>query len=502
MAKGKGDLGKAVFGLVKAGVSRVRGKKPAKQIVREVTQAVRGTTKQAPQAPSRRQAAAVRRRPTTPESAERFYLRPETPAAPRRALPSATSPRVRTQAVSRTDRGTVARAGEAAARQADEAAGAAKRFPRLRRAGKVAAVGVPVAAGATFAIGKLGGRGGGEGYEFIPEDFVVGGGVVPPDSDATADELEAYERISREQALAETGQFDPFATDAMGEGGLGIGGGMGAGAEEDIYGNLRSGFGSWAGNLRGYGTAKGAGLRSTYGELSEQALKDAAEAEAIARAASGDIGRIGRDYSAAATQDIQSPGAGGPTELTGLTPVTGESYDIPGRIADTSQIAADYVLRDLNLTRDDLNFMSGMAKQMGPAYEAQLNENLAMLIADKQFELEQSIFSQQAEDRRAAEANRRQAISDFYDRQLALELMKAERAPKATRPVSAEQIQAGINNLSFDQMQRYMGSFNELMKTGEGKQTLRSLGINPDDPNAFNAYLEREVRAQLSAVGE
>jgi hypothetical protein len=345
-------------------------------------------------------------------------------------------------------------------------------------------------------------EGSGDGYEFIPEDFVAGGGVVPPGPDATEDELEAYEEISREQALAEMGLIDPFATDAMGEGGLGLEGGMGAGMEEDIYGNLRSGFGDYARNLRGYGTAKGAGLRSTYGELSEQALKDAAEAEAIARAASGDIGRIGRDYSAAATQDIQSPGAGGPTELTGLTPVSGESYDIPGRIADTSQIAADYVLRDLNLTRDDLSFMSGMAQQMGPAYEAQLNENLAMLIADKQFELEQSIFSQQAEDRRAAEASRQQSISDFYDRQLALELMRAERAPQATRPVSAEQIQAGINNLSFDQMQGLMSSFNTFMRTEEGKQTLRSLGVNPDDPNAFNAYLEREVRARLSAVGE
>lgn len=508
MAKGKGDLGKAVFGLVKAGVSRVRGKKPAKQIVREVTQAARGTTKRAPSTRPRTNIKYTGQTPqaTTRQLPQRDYMTMLDEAdAPRRALPSATSPRARTQAVSRTDRGTVARAGEAAARQADEAAGAAKRFPRLRKYGKRGAIAAGLAGGATAAIGLLGRDGGGEGYEFIPEDFVAGvpgAGVVPPGPDATEDELAAYEEISREQALAEMGQFDPFATDAMGEGGLGIGGGMGAGAEEDIYGNLRSGFGSWAGNLRGYGTAKGAGLRSTYGELSEQALKDAAEAEAIARAASGDIGRIGRDYSAAATQDIQSPGAGGPTELTGLTPVTGESYDIPGRIADTSQIAADYVLRDLNLTRDDLNFMSGMAKQMGPAYEAQLNENLAMLIADKQFELEQSIFSQQAEDRRAAEANRQQAISDYYDRQLALELMRAERAPQATRPVSAAQIQAGINNLSFDQMQRYMSSFNTLMRDEQGKQTLRALGVNPDDPNAFNAYLEREVRAQLSAVGE
>lgn len=490
MAKGKGDLGKAIFGLGKAVVRRVTSKKPAKQIVREVTEAARSTTRRAPKpAPkpaTRRQVSAVSRRPTTPQ-----YVRPEAPV----------TPRVRTQAVSRTDRGTVSRVGAAPAKQAGGAA-AARRFPRLRKYGKRGLVGASLAGGAVAAIGLLGRDGGGDRYEFIPEDFVVGGGVVPPGPDATADELEAYEKISREQALAEMGQIDPFATDAMGEGGLGMGGGMGTGGEEDIYGNLRSGFGDYAKNLRGYGTAKGAGLRSTYGDLSEQALKDAAEAEAIAQAASGDIGRIGQDYSAAATQDIQSPGAGGPTELTGLTPVSGESYDIPGRIADTSQIAADYVLRDLNLTRDDLNFMSGMAQQMGPAYEAQLNENLSMLIADKQFELEQSIFRQQAEDMRADKASRRQSISDFYDRQLALELMRAERAPRAVRQVSAEQVQAGINNLNFDQMQALMSSFNTLMRDEKGKATLRALRINPDDPNAFNAYLEREVRTQLSAAGE
>lgn len=496
MAKGKGDLGTALFGLGKAVVRRVTSKKPPKQIVREVTEAARGTTRQVP-------------KPATSRQVKSFYVRPEAPV----------TPRVRTQAVSRTDRGTVSRVGEAAPPISRTRAGARRvaygpqagtratpadlsavrrAFLAVRRGGVVGGLGT---------LGYLGLRteGGGDGYKFIPEDFVAGGGVVSPGPDATADELEAYEEISREQALAEMGQIDPFATDAMGEGGLGMEGGMGGGmgaGEEDIYGNLRSGFGDYAKNLRGYGTAKGAGLRSTYGDLSEQALKDAAEAEAIAQAASGDIGRIGQDYSAAATQDIQSPGAGGPTELTGLTPVSGESYDIPGRIADTSQIAADYVLRDLNLSRDDLNFMSGMAKQMGPAYEAQLNENLSMLIADKQFELEQSIFSQQAEDMRADKASRQQSISDFYDRQLALELMRAERAPRAVRQVSAEQVQAGINNLNFDQMQALMSSFNTLMRDEKGKSTLRALGINPDDPNAFNAYLDREVRTQLSAAGE
>lgn len=498
-----------------------------RRIGREVSEAARGLTRRAPEAPSPRQIRNVARRPTTPQMAERLYVRPETPA-----LPSATAPRVRTQAVSRTGRDTVARAGEAAARQADEAAGAP--ISRIRAAGRRVAYGPwagtrvsPAELGAgrrallagrrgglLVGLGYLGykgygaGTGGkGDGFEFIPEGGLTttgGAGVSPVTSTTTADDLAKYEELSRQQALAEMGQFDPFATDNLaagadtGMGAAGAMGDMGVGGTEDLYGGLRSGFGSWASNLRGYGTAKGAGIRGTYGELSAQALKDAAEAEAIARAASGDIGRIGRDYSAAATQDIQSPGAGGPTELTGLTPVTGESYDIPGRIADTSQIAADYVLRDLNLTRDDLNFMSGMAKQMGPAYEAQLNENLAMLIADKQFELEQSIFGQQAEDRRAAEAARRQSVSDYYDRQLALELMRREKAPAQ---LTDAQVQTAINNLSADQMYDFMTNFNNDMKTAEGQQTLRRLGINTDDPNAFNAYLAREVRAQLSSAG-
>ena len=165
-----------------------------------------------------------------------------------------------------------------------------------------------------------------------------------------------------------------------------------------------------------------------------------------------------------------------------MTPVTGESYDIPGRIADTSQIAADYVLRDLNLTRDDLNFMSGMAKQMGPAYEAQLNENLSLLIADKQFELEQSIFSEQAKDRRTSEATRQDALSTYYDRMLALEL---ERNKKE-----------GGSQLTPEFIQIQAQSFQGLLDTAQGRQALAAAGIDLTDSKvAFQQYLLMQVKA-------
>ena len=182
MAKGKGDLGEALVGLGKAVFRRVTSKKPAKQIVREVTEAARGTTRRAPKAATPRQVSAVRRRPTTPKKAESFYLRPEAPV----------TPRVRTQAVSRTDRGTVSRVGDAAspisrtraagrriaygpqagtrATPADLSA-ARRAFLATRRGLGAAAVGVPSYIG-------FRGDGGGDGYEFIPEDFVAGGGVV------------------------------------------------------------------------------------------------------------------------------------------------------------------------------------------------------------------------------------------------------------------------------------------------------------------------------------
>ena len=472
-------LGKAALGRGGKKAAVEAGERAVRSVVREVGQSARGAVAPVTRRQARtivRQTADVARRPSTPEMAERFFMRPEGATDAARAA---------TRAVSRTGRSTVARAGEAAAREAGDAAAAvARRFPRLRKVGKRAVIGGGLLGGAVAAIGALG-RGGEEapeGYAFLP----AGGAplIAPPGPDATEAELSDYEQLIREEALARTGQFDPFAPSAAG----GVGGTVGGVSGGDPYAGIRSGFGDWASNLRGYGTAKGAGIRGTYGELSEQALADAAKAEAIAQAASQDIGRIGTDYATQATQDIQSPGAGGPTELTGLTPVTGESYDIPGRIADTAQIAADYVLRDLNLTRDDLNFMSGMAKQMGPAYEAQLNDNLTRLIADKQFELEQSIFTQQAEDRRAAEAQRQSAISDYYDRMLALELMR-EKEQKKTQ-------------LTPEVIQAYAQSFQGFLNTAEGRQSLQAAGIDLSNPQAaFQQYLQMQLRASQQSSG-
>lgn len=497
IAKG---LGRTLLGRGGKKAAVEGGERVVRSVAREVTQTARGAA-----APTTRQQAraarTVIRRPSTPEMAERFYMPPEAGRETARAA---------TGAVSRTGGDTVARAGEAAARRAGEAApisrtrAAARRalygpqagtrmspvdLSAARRLGRVAKrVGIPVVGigGSLAALGLLGG-----GEEEAPEvfSFLPEGGAPlfpPPGPDATEEEVSDYEQLIREEALAKMGQFDPFATEGAGMAGAG------GAAGGDPYADIRSGFGDWASTLRGYGTAKGAGLRGTYGELSEQALADAAKAEAIAQAAYQDIGRIGTDYAAQATQDIQSPGAGGPTELTGLTPVTGESYDIPGRIADTAQIAADYVLRDLNLTRDDLNFMSGMAKQMGPAYEAQLNENLAMLIADKQFELEQSIFAQQAEDRRMAEASRQDAINKYYERMLAVALMDEQK----------KQEQQAQQQLTPEAILEYSRNFQGFMDTAEGRKSLEAAGIDLSNPQAaFQQYLLMQLRASQQSSG-
>ena len=366
-------------------------------------------------------------------------------------------------------------------------------------------------------MGRLPGQGGGgEGYSFDPgtgtTTFTDAAGnifAVDPTTGemtqvGTDPQQAALARISEDMLQAQLGNY-PGAEGELTYGEEGFGGEMGDYGYGGDYSGLRANMNALAQNLRGYGTAKGTGMRNIYGELSEEAAADAIKAEAIARAAYEDIGRIGRDYSAGATADITSPGAGGPTELTGLTPVTGESYDIPGRIADTSQIAADYVLRDLNLTRDDLNYMSGMAKMMGPAYEAQLNDAINLAIANKMFELEQYISGEQGTDRRLAaeqaaldrrfameqealirrdrEAAARQAYADFYDRQLAQQALAG-----------------GTSQLSSDQYIIYLTAFEDLNKDEKGRQTLRGLGIDPNDPNAFQKFLAREQRIAAGQV--
>ena len=301
-------LGKKVLGRTGQKAAVEGGERAVRSITREVTQSARGATPRV----IRQQTRAVRRSPT--KTAEDYFLRPE-------------SPRIQTQAVSRNGRDTVARAGEAEFRQAGEVspisrirgfgrrvaygpkAGTRATPVDLTRAQKLGAVvkrgGTAGVVGSIAAIGALG-RGDKaateEGYDFLPAESVL---PAPPDVDATQDELDDYEQLIREEALARTGQFDPFAPE---DSGMGAGGAAGA-AGGDIYGNVRGGFNDWASNMRGYGTAKGAGIRSTYEGLSGEALADAAKAEAIAQAASGDIGRIGTDYAEQATQDIQSPGA-------------------------------------------------------------------------------------------------------------------------------------------------------------------------------------------------
>jgi hypothetical protein len=306
----------------------------------------------------------------------------------------------------------------------------------------------------------------------------------------------------------------------------------------DNYGNLRSAFNKYAGNLQGYGSAKGAGIRSTYDQLSNESLADAAKAEAIALASSGDVQKIGRDYSAAALADVSGVGAAGPNELTGMTPVGGDSYDISAGVATDANIAADYVLRDLNLTRDDLQYMSGMAKQMGPAYEAQLNENITMLIANKQFELEQSIFGQQAEDRRsAAEMNqqrllanesyrqqwlgnqeqyRQQAISDMAanDRQVARDQEQYRQETAAARikresdaaafvvdrRLEIALARAGIRQPDPSLIKQYAKEWAEILEDPDMVKIYKSRGYDTDNPSkGWNQYYVGKLESYPAA---
>lgn len=243
----------------------------------------------------------------------------------------------------------------------------------------------------------------------------------------------------------------------------GGGGTGGVGGGGDGYGSMRAGLQDWSRTLRDYGAGQTAALEREYGGLAERAAQDAAEAEAIAQMAYGDIGRIGQDYAQAATRDILSVGPSGPTETTGLVPVSGELYDIPGRIADTSQVAADYVLRDLNLTRDDLAYMGNIARMMGPAYAQQLNNTINMAIANKTFELEQSIASQRAADRRAAAGRAAQADKDYYDALIAL------AAEERGNQLSTADIAAALNE------------YESYLDDPRGRQALAVAGITSAD---------------------
>jgi hypothetical protein len=270
-----------------------------------------------------------------------------------------------------------------------------------------------------------------------------------------------------------------------GTGGGGTGGG-GTGGAGGGYGDLRSGFRDWSNTLQGYGAGQAEALAREYGALAQRADQDAAEAEAIARMTSEDIGRIGRDYAGAALADITSAGPGGPTETTGLVPVSGELTDIPGRIADTSQIAADYVLRDLNLTRDDLAYMGNVARMMGPAYTSQLNNTINIAIANKKFELDQQIAAQRAADARAAAAGAQSRRDDMFDQLIALESMRLKDAGQ--QPVITPTF---INQTAIQ--------FEKELETPRGRQALQAAGIDVNNPTlGFQQYLDIAVRGSAA----
>lgn len=380
-------------------------------------------------------------------------------------------------------------------------------------------------------LGLLGGLVGLEAYKTIrgPKEapYTPYTGPMFGDSSPDRDEQiriaeQALEDIIRSGGGTEYTPLPPYNSGTGAGTGASTGAGMGSNNFGDDsstyvndYDNLRKAFGAYAGNLRGFGSAKGAGIRGTYDALSQESLADAAKAEAIARASYEDIGRIGKDYSAQATADISSVGAGGPNELTGMTPVTGDSYDIPGSISDNAQIAADYTLRDLNLTRDDLQYMSSMAKQMGPAYEAELNDNIAMLIANKQFELEQNISSQQIADRREQRAynEQRRMMQLEFEQQKYLAQQEAIRQASQSnidyqrdyvrdqnrygqeRSIIEREIQAAAARdkaerdialllektnrvLTPEDYQGYAESYAAMLKTESGKNALLGAGIN------------------------
>lgn len=521
----RGDAGRSLLDLLGAVGGRLSrgGRKTTKEVVQSATGRV---TRRAPTPPRK-----APRKPTTPRMAERLY---EPPTAAQRTATTGAS-RTTGRAARQAERRVAATRKAAAAStrrpslpsRATQRVAFGKNYPTMSTAQKVGkGVKRGLVASTLGYTGLLGTdkvdlpswlRGGGnEGYSFDPgtgtTTFTDAAGnifAVDPTTGemtqvGTDPQQAALAQMSEDWREAQLGNY-PGSEGELTYGEEGFGGEMGDYGYGGDYSGLRANMNALAQNLRGYGTAKGTGMRNIYGELSEEAAADAIKAEAIARAAYEDIGRIGRDYSAGATADITSPGAGGPTELTGLTPVTGESYDIPGRIADTSQIAADYVLRDLNLTRDDLNYMSGMAKMMGPAYEAQLNDAINLAIANKMFELEQYIAGEQGTDRRLA------AEQAALDRRFAMEqqaLTQRERDAAARqawadfyeRESARQGILGGTSQLSSDQYIIYLTAFEDLNKTEKGRQTLRGLGIDPNDPNAFQKFLAREQRIAAGQV--
>jgi hypothetical protein len=253
----------------------------------------------------------------------------------------------------------------------------------------------------------------------------------------------------------------------------------GAGGGGGDYSGVRRGFENWANTMRDYERRKAAALGGTYQRLSEQADADALAAEAIANMAYEDIGRVGSDFAAAATRGIESAGPAGPTATTGLVPVSGELADIPGQIQGAAKTSADYVLGNLNLTRDDLRYMGDVAQMMGPAYAAQLSDNINMAIAERQFELDQRLAEQAAADARAAAGARSQADADYYDQLIALETM-------------SQQQQGGVGPY---ELQAAADQFQTLLNDPRGRQSLKALGIDTTNPTrGFQQYLAQERR--------
>jgi hypothetical protein len=97
---------------------------------------------------------------------------------------------------------------------------------------------------------------------------------------------------------------------------------------------------------------------------------------------------------------------------------------------------------------------------------------------DRRFAMEQQAMTQ-----REREAAARQAYSDYYDRQLAQQALAG-----------------GATQLDAATYQGYLEMFQGLIGNEKGRQTLRGLGIDPTDPNAFQKYLAREQRIAAGQV--
>lgn len=305
----------------------------------------------------------------------------------------------------------------------------------------------------TVALSKMYNDDAGAGFQYTAEDInkALGAGASPESL------LQNY--INSQRALI-TGQGDD--------------------AYNKYASGLQGSLQNYLGGIGGYSAAQGAAIEKAYADLAEQSRGLAEQAMSESQMAASDIDRLYGDAATAAAGYGAGQGlTGTPSDVSGLTGVSGAMAEAPDTTRTYGQSLADWMGRQGIIQRQDLESAAQSYLAQGLGTKSQMQAEAAALQSKAQYDLANRLSEMEF-------ARQQQRAEQLFglDQQLAQAKLQSD--------IEAAQLakQSGLLSL---QAPMYW----ESIKSDEGTRNMwKALGVT-DAESLKNALIARPELAQL-----